>query len=368
MKTKILFTTLLTMCTALTACNDTPRTAASDPEATPQTATLLTRLRTLAPRGTMAGHQDALAYGIGWYDTAERCDFRDACGAYPALFGWEIGELELGGDLSLDSVRFDRIRNYVKRVYALGGVNTISWHARNPLTGGDAWDVSSAETVRSILPGGAKNALYEEWLDRLAAFFKSLKSDDGTPVPVIFRPFHELTGSWFWWGRDLCTPDEYVALWRHTAEGLRTRGVHNLLWAYSAAGYASADELEERYPGDEWVDIVGFDAYDMNDGSYADDVRARIALLRSFAAAHDKLPALTETGSEGLKNPAWFTEVLAPLLRGQGLSYVMFWRNAWNIPGHFYAAWPGHPAAADLTRFVGMEEILTLGETGPLYE
>ena len=88
-----------------------------------------------------------------------------------------------------------------------------------------------------------------------------------------------------------------------------------------------------------------------------------------FAAAHGKLPALTETGSEGLKNPAWFEEVLYPLLQGQGFSYVMLWRNAYDIPGHFYAAWPGYaPAAQNMRQCVEREDVLTLDEIGLLYE
>lgn len=369
MNSKIFSVTAFMLMSTFAACDGPDSVATSDPEATPQTVALLTNLKTLAARGTMIGHQDALAYGEGWYDEAGRCDFRDACGHYPALFGWEVGELEQGAAYSLDSVYFDRIRDYMKQVYAWGGVNTLSWHSRNPFTGGDAWDVSSSEVVASILPGGAKNALYEEWLDRLADFFLSLKDDNGTLIPVIFRPFHELTGSWFWWGRDLCSVDQYVALWRYTADGLRARGVHNLLWAYSAAGYASVEEFAERYPGDGYVDIVGFDAYDQPNSGFSDDVRARTAILLEFAAAHDKLPAFTETGSEGLKDPEWFENTLYPLLQGQGLSYVMLWRNAYDIPGHFYAAWPGYaPAAQNMRQFVEREDVLTLDEIGSLYE
>lgn len=368
MNSKILSLLACMMLSTLPSCTGTRTLPTSDPDATPQTAALLSNLRTLAARGTMIGHQDALAYGVGWYDEPDRCDFRDACGRYPALFGWEVGELELGAAHSLDSIYFNRIRDYMKTVCARGGVNTLSWHARNPLTGGDAWDVSSDRAVESILPGGEKNALYQEWLDRLSAFFLSLKDGDGIPIPVIFRPFHELTGSWFWWGRDLCTVEQYVSLWRYTARELRAHGVHNLLWAYSAAGYGSVEEFAERYPGDEYVDIVGFDAYDLPDSGFSDDVRARTAILLEFAAAHGKLPALTETGSEGLKNPAWFEEVLYPLLQGQGFSYVMLWRNAYDIPGHFYAAWPGHASASGLKTFVGRDDILTLDKVGSLYE
>jgi beta-mannanase len=87
-------------------------------------------------------------------------------------------------------------------------VITISWHLNNPLTGKSAWDPAPG-TVESILPGGEKNALYKSWLDKVAAFMLDLKGKNGEYIPVIFRPFHELNGSWFWWGKDNCSPEEF---------------------------------------------------------------------------------------------------------------------------------------------------------------
>ena len=107
----------------------------------------------------------------------------------------------MGNPYSLDSVYFTNIRNGIISFYKQGGVNTVSWHGNNPLTGGSAWDVTSKEVVASILPGGSKHELYVKYLDRLADFFLSLKTEKGTYVPVLFRPYHEHTGSWFWWGK-----------------------------------------------------------------------------------------------------------------------------------------------------------------------
>ena len=141
-------------------------------------------------------------------------------------------------------------------------MNTVSWHPQNPESGASAWDGKTSTAVSSILPGGANHAQFRLWLDRLAGFFVGLKSADGTCVPVLFRPFHEHTGSGFWWGEAQCTPDEYKALWRFTVEYLRdVKGVHNLLYVYSPDLYRDAEHYTERYPGDEWVDVLGLDAY-----------------------------------------------------------------------------------------------------------
>jgi hypothetical protein len=229
--------------------------AQSDPEATAETKNLFHNMLALQQKGLMFGHQDDLAYGNGWYAEEGRSDVKDVCGDYPGIYGWELGHLEQGHVYSLDSVYFDRIRNWIIKVYERGGVNTISWHGRNPLTGGNAWDVSSSLVVASILPGGEKHELYKQYLDRLAEFFLSLKTSDGTLVPVFFRPYHEHTGSWFWWGKNLCTPEQYKALWRFTVTYFRdAKHIHHLLYAYSPDRFQTPG-YNERYPGDDIIDI-----------------------------------------------------------------------------------------------------------------
>ncbi|MEG2061699.1 MAG: glycosyl hydrolase [Alistipes sp.] len=361
---KILKIAILTSTLFVGACShSTPAQQPSDTAATAPTATLYNRLFELRTQGTMIGHQDAFAYGVGWYADDLRCDFRDATGVYPAIFGWEIGELEIGAEYSLDSVNFDRLREYIRRADAVGGINTISWHARNPLTGGDAWDVSSPQTVPSVLVGGDRHEAYLKGLDHLASLFLSLKDDRGTLIPVIFRPYHEMTGDWFWWGAPHTSAADYVALWQMTADYLQQKGVHNLLWAYSASGFTSDEEFLAYYPGDRYADLIGFDAYqqpdDVKGTVYQADVSRRIDRLLALATTHHKIPILAETGYETIPDSTWFSRVLNPLLEGRGLSYVLLWRNAYNRPNHFYAAYPGHAAAADMQQFTARCDILT---------
>ena len=105
----------------------------------------------------MYGHQDDLVYGHTWQvldaggDDFSRSDVKAVCGNYPAVLGLELGELELGGGKNIDGVPFDVIARAAQVHYARGGIVTFSWHPRNPLTGGDAWDVSSDKVVESIL-------------------------------------------------------------------------------------------------------------------------------------------------------------------------------------------------------------------------
>src|SRR5438046_941011 len=82
----------------------------------------------------------------------------------------------------------------------------------NPLTGKTAWNPAEG-TVASILPGGSRHEFFKSWLDKIAVFMNGLKGNRGEFIPVIFRPYHELNGNWFWWGGKNCTADEFRKLW-----------------------------------------------------------------------------------------------------------------------------------------------------------
>jgi mannan endo-1,4-beta-mannosidase len=323
--------------------------AQADPQADSAVQQLSSRLYKLMQHGVMFGHQDDMAYGVGWKYVHGRSDVRSVCGDGPAVYGWDLGHLELGNACNLDSVPFDSLRAYIRAVHEQGGINTISWHGNNPVTGGSAWDTSLA--VTAILPGGGSYAAYTAWLDKLAAFMQSLKAANGTPIPVIFRPFHEHTGSWFWWGQHQCTATEFRTLWQFTVNYLgMQKHVHNLLFAYSAADFNNAEEYLERYPGDDYVDVIGFDLYQAGSSQdYQRLLRQRLNVLKQVADAHGKIPALTETGLENIPEPQWWTQTLLPALQEHKLSYVLVWRN--GRPDHYYAPYPGQASAEDFKKF-----------------
>jgi Glycosyl hydrolase family 26 len=218
----------------------------SDKNATKETVNLCRNLKKLLNKGIMFGHQDDLAYGVGWKYEQGRSDIKDVTGDYPAVYGWELGRIELDNSVNLDSVPFGKMKQFIHDGYERGGVITISWHLNNPLTGKTAWDPAPG-TVASVLPGGEKHDLYKNWLDKIAAFMLNLKGINGENIPVIFRPFHELNGSWFWWGGKNCTPDELKQLYRFTETYLRdVKNVHNLLYAYNTDKFYSREEYLEK--------------------------------------------------------------------------------------------------------------------------
>lgn len=337
----------------------------TDPKASRETVNLFRNMVNLQEKGLMFGHQDALPYGNGWFYEPGRSDVRDVCGDYPAVCGWELGHLELGVPLSLDSVLFDKIRSLILESYARGSINTISWHLRNPLTSGTAWDVSSKEVVKSVLPGGPKHDLYLQYLNKLADFMLSLKTDKGTFVPILFRPYHEHTGSWFWWGKNLCTAEEYKALWRMTVSHLRdTRGIHHLLYAYSTDRFSTVEEYLERYPGDDIIDILAFDLYDRG-SDYPKVLRNCAEIVSRLAAERKKIAAVSEAGGPIYRQTDWWTVTLLEALKPVRLSYVLVWRNPWNKPREAFGPFKGHPSADDFIKFYLDPHTLFQKETAP---
>ena len=351
----------------VTACNSqvNPKVSNADSKATVLTVKLLANMKALSSKGIMIGHQDDMAYGVGWKAPNGKSDVYKVCSDYPAVFGWDLGQIEKGSAVNLDSVPFSDMAKYAVEINAMGGISTFSWHLDNPLTGGSAWDVTRNGVVKSILPGNANNAEFNHWLDNVAAFFSGLKDKNGEAIPVIFRPFHEHTGDWFWWGKAHCTSDEYKQMWVYTVKYLtETKNLHNLIFAYSpAASFKDLNEYSERYPGNEYVDIAGFDIYQdagQANSIFAGILREKLTMLNEFAKAHNKLAAITEIGFEQIPEAKWWTGVIYPVMKDFQVSYALFWRNAANRPNHYYMPYPGQKSENDFRDFYSLQGTLFL--------
>lgn len=315
---------------------------------------LTENLRAIPQKGIMFGHHDDTVYGIGWEFEEGGSDVQKVCGDYPAVISFDLGEIELGGDKSLDKVPFEKIRQEIINQYNRGGLVSLSWHPRNPKTGGDAWDVSDSTVVKSILPGGENYTKFQGWLGKVNDFILSLKTSDGTKIPVLFRPWHEHTGSWFWWGQNLCTTDEYKALWQMTADYLNAHGATDqIVYAYST-GTEPQDQASylERYPGHDLIDVLGFDAYQREDKDFfLKSMDTCLSVIDSIGKANDKIIAITETGYEGIPDSAWWTGTLLPAIEKYPVAYVLVWRNAREKVSHFFGPYPGQASAEDFKKF-----------------
>ncbi len=336
---------------------------------TPETQHLLTNLKKIAHQGFMFGHHDDPIYGIGWEGDEGRSDVKSVCGDYPSVMSFDLGRIELGGDKNLDKVSFEKIRKEIIAQYNRGGMNSLSWHVDNPLTGKDSWDVSDTTVVASILPGGANHEKFLGWLDAIADFMNSLQTEDGVKVPVLFRPWHEHTGSWFWWGAKLCTPSQYKALWKMTYNRMQEKGVDNLLYAYSpGTDPQNSAEYLERYPGDDIIDLLGFDCYQFDKQKYMDELDRSLMILTEVGKAHSKPIAITETGFETIPDATWWTETLFPVISRYPICYVLVWRNAREKQNHYYAPYPGQVSAADFVKFYEKPQTLFAKDVIHLYD
>jgi hypothetical protein len=353
------------------ACTTTKK---AEPEKT-GAQQLFDRLDTLRQKGIMFGHQDDPFYGLTWDYVKDSSDVKNTCGDWPAVMGFELGGIEMGDVKNLDSVPFTRMAEEIINHYNRGGIITISWHPRNPATtapdggrgaqkfpAGSAWDVTDTTVVSSILPGGRNAELFKVWMDRVSDFLATLKTADGKKIPIIFRPWHENTGSWFWWGEKLCTAEDYKALWNMLQDKLNADGFDNLLWAYSPgmASNLTEEKYLERYPGNDRISLVGIDGYQWGTREdFMAQLGPNLEMLTKFAEKNGKIAALTECGLKNLTEPDWWTAALLAVVEKYPISYLLVWRN---YKEEWFGPSPAKPDAEYFREFYKSEKTLFLEE------
>ncbi|MBA4055744.1 MAG: beta-mannosidase, partial [Marivirga sp.] len=253
-------------------CGYAQRKQLIDKLATNETIQLYKSLRKLSKKHTLFGHQHATEYGHGWSGDADRSDVKSVTGSHPAVIGVDLMGFS-GRPPDVVQRAKDELRKNVADTYNRGGVTTVAWHFSNPVSkGGFNWvDSLSVPAVKYIIPGGQAHDQYKEILTGIGEWAKSVKGSDGKTVPMIFRPYHEFDGGWFWWGKPHCSKDEFISLWRFTVSYLRdSLNVHNFIYTFSPDNkFKTEEQFLDRYPGDEWVDMVGMDNYgDMGRNRY----------------------------------------------------------------------------------------------------
>lgn len=368
MKINILFflTIILTFlsCTAQHSQSNT-KSALSDKKATLETTSLYKKLNQLTHKGYLFGHQDDLVYGVKWKYEDGRSDIKEVVGDYPAIYGWDIAGLEKDEANNLDGVPFYKIKQYIQEANERGGISTISWHCDNPLTEKNAWD-NTPNSLKTVLAGAENHQKFISWLDKAADFFLSLKDKKGKNIPILFRPYHELTGGWFWWGKGNCTPEEFKNLWKFTFDYLQKKGVHNLIYVYNTSSFKTEEEFLACYPGKEYADILSFDTYQNSDDKkgkkFVEEVQLQFKIVNKIGLAQQKPIALAEAGYEAIPDPKWWTGVLDKAIGDYKISYVLLWRNhGWQETEkkmHYYAPYPGQISEKDFVDFYNLKRTL----------
>jgi mannan endo-1,4-beta-mannosidase len=327
-----------------------------DKDATPETRQLAVRLKSLVQKGFMLGQQNATTEGVGWQNQGDGfCG--DVCKVtklHPAVYGWDFSDV-----FEKDETYKQALREKMIQVYEAGGINEISWHMINPVTRGNYEDKTFA--CARILSGGDLNGEFLNWMDQFAYFLKQLKTKDGTPIPVIFRPWHEPNATWFWWGIEVCSSDHYKELWSATLERLRdVDQVHQLLWAYSY-NWVPGENLGQ-WPGDDKLDIIGIDFYFLPLISSFQPAlfKRQLNSLAEKAREKGKIAAVTEMGYQkemgyqDLPGKKFWSSTFLNTMDSEeiahGISYVLFWRN--TSKDHYFLPYPGDVSVEDFNHVV----------------
>jgi mannan endo-1,4-beta-mannosidase len=276
-----------------------PSAAPVNPDATPEARALLKEIDQISGHYTLTGQHNFPNDLSRWSDR-----IYDLTGKFPAIFGQDFG---FSGGADKDSVegRSSMIDEAIRQ-YRNGAVIALTWHAVRPT---DDEPVTFRDSVQGHLTDFEWNELltpgtdiYNRWAEQVDVIAGYLQQLQDAGVPVLFRPYHEMNGNWFWWGG---RPGDHgsAALYRQLYDRfVNVHHLNNLVWVWnvnSPGGNAGA--MEEYYPGARYADVVTMDIYGTFEQSYYDNM---------LKLAGDKPIALAEVGAMPsldvlAKQPRW---------------------------------------------------------------
>ena len=335
-----------------------------DKNATEKTKQLAIYLKSVANQDKIIfGHQSDTSSHVRADLPANGSDVKDITGSLAAITG--VDTLAIAGDSKFATTKesLDHFANLSIEAAKQGSLITVSTHfpnfsSKNIIKLSDGtYDFSKCGfsdcgdftgSAKDILPGGQYNDRFLAYIDMIAEYAHRLQEHN---IPVIFRPFHENNGSWFWWGGEHMSEQDSIKLYQYLVEQLQERNVHNFLYVYSPNGpFNSEKDYMARYPGDKYVDILAIDSYDFYydyPATYSDNffknMQKSCEIIHNVAIKHDKLAAISETGCGVMKpdksnyggllkenNPIlgkqWFKRV-AQIAIDNDMPYFLVWSN-----------------------------------------
>lgn len=233
------------------------------PNPSPESKELLEFIYSISGKYTLTGQHCQPLYKDILFERVN-----DVTGDYPAVFGQDFG---FSPPNSLDGINFrQRIVDDAIAWHNKGAIITLMWHAvppymdepvsfKNDIQG----KITNEQWKELITEGSELNLRWKSQVDVIAFFLKQLRD---AKVPVIWRPYHEMNGSWFWWG-DKKGEDGYKKLYKMLFDRLvNFHKINNLIWVFNANEINPpwVDKYENFYPGAEFVDILATDVYRNN--------------------------------------------------------------------------------------------------------
>ena len=245
----------------------------------------------------------------GWSEIASGTDYFDISGDYTLVITEDVLKSLQEGGLIIGGHDYTAVAVYLENNgTALDPNKDYAFYKAD----------TEFDAANATVEGTWENKVFTEDLKNAAAYLKLLRDAD---IPVLWRPFHEAAGGWFWWGKDAAS---FKSLWIAMFNYFKTEGLDNLIWVWTTEGNDA-----DWYPGDQYVDIVGRDVYNKET---ADCVSEYTSIAENYG---NKIVSLSECGTVGLISEQWAS--------GARWSWFMPWYDGTNEDGspvvHADEAW-----------------------------
>lgn len=262
----------------------------------------------VAVKDVAAGVQGSFK-NSGWSEIASGTDYFDISGDYTLVITEDVLKSLQEGGLIIGGHDYTAVAVYLENNgTALDPNKDYAFYKAD----------TEFDATNATVEGTWENKVFTEDLKNAAAYLKLLRDAD---IPVLWRPFHEAAGGWFWWGKDAAS---FKSLWIAMFNYFKTEGLDNLIWVWTTEGNDA-----DWYPGDQYVDIVGRDVYNKET---ADCVSEYTSIAENYG---NKIVSLSECGTVGLISEQWAS--------GARWSWFMPWYDGTNEDGspvvHADEAW-----------------------------
>jgi hypothetical protein len=223
------------------------------PNALPEVKSLLQFMDSLRGSKVLSGQYELPSWD-GVFQEEEMEWLLVNTGKLPAIRGFDFMRLSQAPESAIAQRNAERAYAWHRR----GGIVTFCFHCAMPDgKGGRAFYTKDTpyDITKAVIEGTAENRELNAQFDAAAEELKKLRD---LRVPVLWRPFHECSGGWFWWGAKGAEP--FKALWRYLfTRYTQVHGLTNLIWVYNPTETTGA--LSAWYPGDGYVDQISYDFY-----------------------------------------------------------------------------------------------------------
>ena len=262
----------------------------------------------VAVKDVAAGAQGSFK-NSGWSEIASGTDYFDISGDYTLVITEDVLKSLQEGGLIIGGHDYTAVAVYLENNgTALDPNKDYAFYKAD----------TEFDATNATVEGTWENKVFTEDLKNAAAYVSLLSDAD---LPILWRPFHEAAGGWFWWGKDAAS---FKSLWIAMFNYFKTEGLDNLIWVWTTEGNDA-----DWYPGDQYVDIVGRDVYNKET---ADCVSEYTSIAENYG---NKIVSLSECGTVGLISEQWAS--------GARWSWFMPWYDGTNEDGspvvHADEAW-----------------------------